>query len=81
MHLTLWYADEVSSPAWDTKAGWGFKLSGNKQWSRFVAFGDYAYKTAEGGGLGITTQRQAVNAGVVRVHPLGVKGEIALGVS
>ena len=59
----------------------GFKLSGTKQWGRFVAFGDYAYNTAEGGGLGITTDRQAVSAGAAHVHPLGVKGEIALGLS
>jgi hypothetical protein len=81
VHLTLWYADEVSTAAWDTKAGWGFKLSGNKQWGRFVAFGDYAYNTAEGGGLGITNQRQAVSAGAAHVHPLGIRGELALGVS
>jgi hypothetical protein len=80
-HLTLWYADEVSTAPWATKAGWGFKVSGNKQWGRFVVFGDYAHNTAEGGGLGTTNTRQAVNLGAAHVNPLGNRGEVALGVS
>jgi hypothetical protein len=80
-HLTLWHADEASTAAWDTTAGWGFKLSGHKQLNRFVVFGHYAYNTAEGGGLGATNSRRAVSVGAARIHPAGIKGEIALALS
>jgi hypothetical protein len=80
-HLTLWYADAVSSAPYPSTAGWGFKLAGSKQWGQIVGFANYAYNNAEGGGFGVTNSRQAVNAGVARMRPLGIRGEVAFVVS
>lgn len=80
-HLTLWYADEVSSAPFHTESGWGFKVSGHKQWGQAVGFASYAYNTVEGGGFGLTLARRAVNVGVALLRPGGIKGEVALGVS
>lgn len=77
-HLTVWYADEVSTAPWPTESGWGIKVHGSKQWNHVVGFGDYGYNTVEGGGLGVTVIQQAVNLGVAQLRPLSVEGELAL---
>lgn len=79
IHLTAWYADEVSSANFDTESGWGLRLSGHKQWNRLVGFANYSYNTAKGGPLGLTNTRNAANAGLAYLNPFGVKGELALG--
>ena len=78
-HLLIWYADKVSTASFPSKAGWGFKLAGSKQWNKIVAFGNYAYNTAEGGGFGFTNSQHAVNAGIAYTKPFGIRGETALG--
>ena len=77
-HLLTWYADKVSNAAFPSKAGWGFKLAGSKQWGQIVGFGNFAYNTAEGGGFGFTNSQFGVNAGVAYTKPLGIRGETAL---
>lgn len=82
-HLNLFYADErdteASVPILPSKAGWGFKLLGEKQFGRIVGFGSYTYNTAEGGGFGTTVTRHAVTAGVAFLYPLSIQGELGLG--
>ena len=46
-----------------------------------MGFANYAYNTAEGGGLGATNSQHAVNVGAAFVNPLDVHGEVALNVS
>jgi hypothetical protein len=77
-HLMMWYADETSTKSYPTDAGWGAKVHGSKQWKKIVAFGNYSYNTAEGGGLGLTNSRHAVNVGGAWLRPFRFNGEIAL---
>lgn len=81
VHLTLYYADEIDTQIgiFPNKAGWGFKLAGEKQWGKIVGFANYSYNTAEGGFFGITLGRHGVNAGVARLMPFGIRGEAAIG--
>lgn len=80
-HVSLWYADERTDgyyvpPILPNKAGWGFKVAGEKQFGRLVGFGKYAYNTAEGGGLGVTFSEQTATLGAVYLNPFDVKGEV-----
>jgi hypothetical protein len=84
VHLTLYYADKRDTQAggdtfFPNKAGWGFKVAGEKQWGKIVGFANYSYNTAEGGHFGITLGRHGVNAGVARLMPFGIRGEAAVG--
>jgi hypothetical protein len=54
VHLLFFYADEPSQKAFPSESGWGFKLAGEKQWGPWVAFANYTYNTAKGGGFGFT---------------------------
>jgi hypothetical protein len=81
-HFDLFYADERSTRSPNTlpnEAGGGFKLSGSKQWNRFVGFGSYTYNTAEGGGISVSFARHTATAGTAYLRPLGIRGEAALG--
>ncbi len=77
-HLTLWYGDELSSRPYPTKAGWGFKIHGSKQWDRIVLFGNYAYNTAEGGGFNYTNTESSVNLGLAYQNLFNIRGELAM---
>lgn len=80
-HLTLWYGGEKNTAPYPSENGWGFKVHGSKQWGSWVGFGNYAYNNSYGGGFGFTNTRQAVNAGIGYQKPLGIRGEIAMGLS
>ena len=87
-HLMIFYSDKISSAGTTiqdqfipipTKAGWGFKVHGTKQWNKIVAFANYTYNTVEGGIGGIFAQtRQQFNVGLARVQPFNVQGELGL---
>jgi hypothetical protein len=82
LHLTLFYADaKATLPGIaPSKAGGGFKVAGEKQWGRWVGFGSYTFNTAEGGAFGATLSRQSITGGLAYMKPLGVRGQLALGV-
>ena len=85
-HLTLYYADEKDTQVGGSaflpnKAGWGFKVAGEKQWGKIVGFANYSYNTAEGGFFGLTLGEHGINAGVARQMPFGYRGEVAVGAS
>ena len=77
VHLTLFYADEPTRKEFPAESGWGAKLAGEKQWGKFVGFGNYAYNTSKGGGFGGTFYEHAVNLGLAYNKPFGIRGEIA----
>jgi hypothetical protein len=82
LHLDLFYADRRSTRNPDTTpnmAGGGFKLAGEKQIGRIVAFANYVYNTAQGGGISTTISRDTAVAGVAYLRPFDVQGEIAIG--
>ena len=62
------------------EAGGGFKLAGEKQIDRIVAFANYTYNTAEGGGISTTFSRHTAVVGVAYLRPFDVQGEVAVGV-
>ena len=59
------------------KAGGGFKILGEKQWSRIVGFAAYTYNTAQGGGISTTFSGNTSVAGVALLRPFGIVGEAA----
>jgi carbohydrate-selective porin OprB len=59
-------------------AGGGFKLAGEKQIGPVVAFANYVYNTAEGGGISTTVSRHTAIAGVAYLRPFNVQGEVAV---
>ena len=77
LHFLVFYGDEASLKDFPTEAGWGFKVAGEKQWGKWVSFGNYAYNTSKGGGFGLTFYEHAVNAGLAYNVPFGIRGEIA----
>jgi hypothetical protein len=80
--LDVFYADERSTRSPDTlpnKKGGGFKLTGSKQWSRFVGFGSYTYNRAEGGGISVSFARQTGTLGAAYLQPFSIRGEAAIG--
>jgi hypothetical protein len=81
VHFNLFYADEKDSqlPFLPNEAGGGAKVLGSKQWNRLVGFGSYTYNTAEGGGIGLTSGKHTLTAGMAALAPFGVQGEIGLG--
>ncbi len=82
LHLGVFYADDRSTRNADVmpnEAGWGFRLYGEKQVSRYVGFGGYTYNTAEGGGISTTFQRQTGTLGLAYLDPFGIQGEAAVG--
>ncbi|MHC4958194.1 MAG: hypothetical protein ACYTGN_07440 [Planctomycetota bacterium] len=83
VHLDVFYADEKNSqaPIFPNEAGGGFKVLGSKQMGKVVAFGSYTFNTAQGGGFGVTLAKHTATAGVARLKPLGVRGEVALGLA
>ena len=58
--------------------GGGFKVLGEKQWGPIVAFANYTYNTAKGGGISTTFSRNTVVAGVAYLQPFGIRGEVAI---
>ena len=86
VHVTAYYSDEREtqvggSEVFPNKAGWGFRVAGEKQWGRTVGFANYGYNTAEGGYFGITLGEHGLNAGVAQQMPFDIRGEIAVGAS
>ena len=61
------------------EAGAGFKLLGSKQWDRLVGYGSFTHTAAEGGGVSVTLARNTATAGAAYLTPLGIGGEIAIG--
>ena len=80
VHLLVFYADAPSRKTFPSESGWGFKIAGEKQWGQWVAFANYTYNTAKGGGFGFTYNEHNVNVGVAYNKPLGIRGEAALAV-
>jgi len=60
------------------EAGGGFKILGEKQWGRVVAFAAYTYNTARGGGISTTFSGNTAVAGAALVRPFGIRGEVAV---
>ena len=60
------------------KAGDGFKILGEKQWGRVVAFAAYTYNTARGGGISTTFSGNTAVAGAALLRPFGIDGEVAV---
>ena len=86
LHIMFFYADRKSTAGrkiddqfipFPTSAGWGFKVAGEKQWNKLVAFANYTYNTAAGGGLSIFTNMQhSITAGMGYNRPANIRGEI-----
>jgi hypothetical protein len=86
LHVMFFYADKKSTAGvkvnnqfipFPTSAGWGFKVAGEKQWNKLVAFANYTYNTATGGGLNIFTGMQhSITAGMGYNRPANIRGEI-----
>ena len=81
VHLDVFYADERDSTpvGLPNEPGGSFKLLGSKQWEDLVGFGSYTYNQAEGGGFGLTFGEHTVTAGVSRLQPFDIRGEMSLG--
>ena len=82
IHIDLFYADKRSTRNPDTTpnvAGGGFKIVGEKQFGPWVAFANYTYNTAEGGGISTTFSRDMATTGMAYLRPFGIQGEIAAG--
>jgi porin len=82
LHLDLFYAAKRSSRNPTTtpnSAGGGFRVYGEKQLGRFVAFGGETYNTAKGGGISATLAQQVATGGIAYLNPLNVRGEAAFG--
>jgi len=82
LFLDLFYADERSTRDPDVllnKAGGGFKIMGEKQLGPWVVFGSYTFNTAEGGSTSVSLGRHTVTAGGAYLSPLGIRGEIGMG--
>jgi hypothetical protein len=58
------------------ESGAGFKVLGEKQWGRIVAFANYTYNTARGGGISTTFSGNTAVAGVALLRPFGIRGEV-----
>ena len=78
VHLLVFHGDAPTLKAFPSKSGWGAKLAGEKQWGKFVTFGNYAYNTSRGGGFGFTFQKHVVNMGLAYNKPLRFRGEAAV---
>lgn len=75
LHLDLFYADRRSTRNPDTSpnvAGGGFKLAGEKQIGQIVAFANYVYNTAQGGGISTTVSRHTAITGVAYLRPFDI---------
>jgi hypothetical protein len=82
LHLDIFYADDRSTrnPTTSPNApGGGFRVYGERQIGKVVAFGGYTYNEAEGGGISATFQRQVATAGLSYLNPFDVQGEASLG--
>ncbi len=80
--IDVFYVDKRSTRDPDTtpnKAGGGFKLMGSKQLGQWVGFASYTYNTAEGGSTGSAFGRHSVTAGGAYLSPLGIRGEVGVG--
>jgi hypothetical protein len=80
--VNIFHADTRSTFNPDTtpnKAGWGFKVLGEKQWGNIVAFASYVHNTARGGGISTTFSSDTITGGVARLRPFGIRGEVAIG--
>jgi carbohydrate-selective porin OprB len=81
VHLLVFYADERSTRSPDTlpnKAGGGFRVSGEKQWGRWVGYASYTYNTAEGGGVTGTFSEHVATVGAAYLNLANIKGEAAI---
>ena len=86
VHITIFYADKVSAQGvtiqdqfipWPSKAGWGIKILGEKQWNRLVVHGNYTYTTVEGGHVGVFgSVNHSFNMGLAYLKLLNVQGEL-----
>jgi hypothetical protein len=86
LHIMFFYSDKKSTAGikigdqfipFPTSAGWGFKVAGEKQWNKLVAFANYTYNTAGGGALNILTNMQhSITAGIGYNSPANIRGEL-----
>ncbi len=81
LYLTLFYVDERSTrdPNLPNEAGGGFKILGSKQLGPWVGFASYTFSTAEGGSTGVSFGEHTVTAGGAYLSPLGIRGELGMG--
>ena len=84
LHVLFSYADDRSIPLLPVpdlpqEGGFGFKISGEKQWGTLVAFGSYGYNEAKGGPIAWTLMKQVVRGGLAFNRPLNINGEVGLG--
>ncbi len=80
--MDVFYVDKRSTRDPDTTpntAGGGFKLMGSKQLGQWVGFASYTYNTVEGGSTGSAFGRHSVTAGGAYLSPLGIRGEVGVG--
>ena len=80
--IDLFYADERSTRDPDllpNEAGGGFKIMGTKQKGQWVGFASYTFNNAEGGATSVGWGRHTVTAGAAYLAPLGIRGEIGMG--
>lgn len=68
----------ILNPQGPNAAGGGFKVLGEKQWGPVVAFANYTYNTAQGGGISTTFSGNTAVAGVAYLKPFGIRGEMAI---
>lgn len=81
LHLDVWYASEASRKVFRSNDGFGFRVSGKKQFDRWVGFANYSYNEVQGGGFGFTNSRQALDLGVAYLDPANISGEILAGIT
>jgi Carbohydrate-selective porin, OprB family len=68
----------IINPSGPNAAGGGFKILGEKQWGQIVAFANYTYNTARGGGISTTFLGNTAVAGLAYLRPFGIRGEMAI---
>jgi hypothetical protein len=68
----------ILNPSGPNEAGGGFKVLGEKQWGSTVAFANYTYNTARGGGISTTFSGNTATAGAAYLRPFGIRGEVAV---
>ena len=81
LHVGFWYADSMSRKSFGSTEGFGFRVSGHKQWQRWVGYGVLSYNTSRGGGFGFTNSSHSADLGIAFLNPLNVKGEVIAGLS
>lgn len=81
VHLLIFGATEASKKPFTTRSGWGFKITGEKQFDRWVSMLNYTYNTSSGGSFGFTNLEHLVNLSGGYAKPFGIKGEFLVELS